>query len=621
MPTYWTQTLIPTLREAPAEAVVPSHQLLLRAGFISKLGSGLYTYLPLGLRSLHRAIAIVRDEMNKAGAAELLMPMLQPIKLWEDSGRREKYGDNLMVLTDRHDNENALAPTHEEVVTSIVAEHIQSYKDLPKNLYQIQTKFRDEFRPRFGVLRTREFTMKDAYSFHLTQEGEAGLDVEYQNMHDTYCRIFDRCGLPYRVVFADAGEIGGDGSQEFMVPAPTGEDTILASDKIDETTGRPNYAANVEKAATGPRPSNLHGEPKGDLEIVDTPGAGGIDDVCEFFKKQLKSKLKPQNMLKTLVCKGQNADGSSQWVLAVVRGDHELNEAKLKEAWRFDIALADEQEARDAGFVIGYVGPHVAVGRNDITLMVDPDAAQPGFWVTGANEKDKHVKSFNWMRELGEEDKRRWDEVQQRAILTGDIRNAEDGDPSPLNDGGTLHATKGIELGHIFKLGDNYSSKLGANVLDENNQTVDLTMGCYGIGVNRILAAAIELEDGDRKGHDDQGILWPKAIAPYDILITTIQYTPDNQVGQATTELAALLEEAGLDVLIDNRDERPGVKFKDADLIGIPLRVTIGDKGLSNNQIEIKARNGSNGPKGEAIDFSDPMSAAEKIVALFKTLP
>ncbi|MEM6459634.1 MAG: proline--tRNA ligase [Planctomycetota bacterium] len=600
MPTRWTQTLIPTTRHAPADAEVPSHQLLLRAGYVRKLGSGSYSYLPLGLRSLHKAIAIVREEMDAAGAAEVFLPTLQPVDLWQRTGRRDAYGQNLFVVTDRHGREQALGPTHEEVVTDLLSGCVESYKDLPKTVYQVQTKFRDEFRPRFGVLRSREFYMKDAYSFHCTQDGEGGLDAEYQNMYDAYCRIFDRCGVPYLIVEAEAGPIGGDASHEFMVPSPTGEDTILMNEN--------GYAANVEKAQTGPRPSDLHGQPTGDLETVHTPGCPGIDDVCAFFKKNLGSKLAPRNMLKTLVCRGD-----AGWVLAVVRGDHELNEAKLRLATSPSVALADEAEARAAGFAIGFVGPHVAVGRDDVTVVVDPDAAQGGFWVTGANEPDRHVKHFNWKRELGDEDKRRYAKFNRQAVRVADLRNAVAGDPAPPEKGGgTLTATKGIEVGHVFKLGTKYTQSLGVTVRDEHNQPVTPLMGCYGIGVNRILAAAIESEHEGRKGHDDHGILWPRSLAPYDIVITTIKFEGDAK--EAACGLASQLEDAGYEVLIDDRDERPGVKFKDADLIGVPVRVTVGDKGLSapeGPQVEVKARNGSNGPKGELV----PLDAAPARVA------
>ena len=335
MATKWSTTLIPTARQAPADAVVPSHQLMLRAGLIHKLGSGVYTYLPLGLRALQKAMQIVREEMDNAGGVEILMPTLQPIELWEQTGRREAYGDNLFVVKDRHGRIQALGPTHEEIITELCGAYIESYRDLPKTLYQIQTKFRDEFRPRFGVLRSREFQMKDAYSFHLNLDGPGGLSEAYDTIYAAYCRIFERCGVPYEIIEAEAGPIGGNASHEFMVPSPTGEDFILKSDKG-------NYAANVEKCEIGPRPQNLEADPTGDLEAVNTPDCPGIEDVCTFFKKQLKTKLKTQNMLKTLVCKAGDT-----WVIGVVRGDHDLNEAKLRQAAGLgSLEMADEKWQR-----------------------------------------------------------------------------------------------------------------------------------------------------------------------------------------------------------------------------------------------------------------------------------
>ena len=650
MPTFWSQTLIPTLRQAPAEAEAPSHRLMLRAGLIRQLGSGAYTYLPLGLRSLRKAMQIVREEMDAIGAAEVLLPSIQPIDLWQRTGRRDAYGDNLFVVNDRHGRELALGPTHEEVVTDLLGRCVESYRDLPKVVYQIQTKFRDEFRPRFGVLRSREFQMKDAYSFHLAVEGGVGsgsLDETYQAMYGAYRRIFDRCNIPYEVVEAESGPIGGSASHEFMVPSPTGEDTILSNGK--------GYWANVEKAEIGPRPADLHAEPVAELEEIHTPDCPGIDSVCEFFKKQLKSKLKPENMLKTLVCKA-----GEQWVLAVVRGDHELNESKLKAAAGDSVGLADEAEARAAGFDIGFVGPQIAVGRDDVTIVVDPDAAQGGFWVTGANKKDHHVKGFNWKRELQAEDQRRMESSRRRAIVVHDIRNAADGDPAPADrGGGTLHASKGIEVGHIFKLGTKYSKALDLTVSDEHNELKPVLMGCYGIGVNRILAAAIESERGERKGHDESGIVWPAALAPYQVLITPIKF--EGAVKDACLQLAADLEAMslpatsrdrqgadgstsrdregavsktspgpetapsrsrlvqGIDVLIDDRDERPGPKFKDADLVGIPLRITVGDKGLAQAPpaVELKARNNTLGPKGVEVPLAD---AVAKVAAVLTEL-
>ena len=607
MPDRWTQTLIPTLRQAPADAEVPSHRLMLRAGFIRKLGSGSYSYLPLGMRSLHKVMTIIREEMNAAGAQEVFLPTLQPVDLWQRTGRREAYGENLFVVTDRHGRQVALGPTHEEVITDLIGGYVESYRDLPLTLYQIQTKFRDEFRPRFGVLRSREFLMKDAYSFHLAMQGEGGLDEIYKRQYQAYCRIFERCGLPYEVVEAESGPIGGSASHEFMVPSPTGEDTILQSEH--------GYAANVEKCEIGERGvseifrnlAEAHGfrsvgftaasPPTGELEQVHTPDTPGIDDVIAFFKREHKTKLKPQNMLKTLVCR----DARGEWVVAVVRADHELNEAKL------GATLADERESREAGFAVGFVGPQVVTRREDVRLVIDPDAARDQFWVTGANEVDHHVKHFHWQRDvLGELPTPTLSEPEAGAsetsgtprITIADIRNAVAGDPAPSSGGrggGTLRETKGIEVGHVFKLGDKYTRALDVTVNDECNQPIHPLMGCYGIGVNRILAAAIE-RDG---GHDESGIIWPAAIAPYRVLIVPIKY--ESEVREVTDRLAAALEEHGLDVLIDDRDQRPGVKFNDADLIGIPLRLVVGDKGLKEGNIELKARDGSLGERGEAV--------------------
>jgi prolyl-tRNA synthetase len=396
--------------------------------------------------------------------------------------------------------------------------------------------------------------MKDAYSFDLTREG---LDASYDAMFDAYHRIFQRCGLDFVTVEAESGPIGGSASHEFMVLTDTGEDTILYSDKN-------NYAANVEKCETGERASDLTGAPTGELEKVHTPGMASIDDVCKFMK------VKPKNMLKTLVFWAED-----QWVVAVVRGDHDVNEAKLRAACGLAIVMADEKAAREAGFAIGFVGPQVAGGRSDVVVVVDPDAAQAQFWATGANEVDHHVKHFNWQRDV----------VGQGVdVKIADIRNAVAGDPSPRNDGGVLQTAKGIEIGHVFKLGTKYSDALDLTVLDQEQQKRRVIMGCYGIGVNRILAAALEME----KGHDDRGIIWPRSIAPYSVIITPVRY--EGAVKDAADRLHDELTARGIDVLLDDRDERPGVKFNDADLIGIPLRLTIGDKGLAAGEIEYKPR-------------------------------
>ncbi len=554
----WTKSLIPTLRQAPAEAVVPSHQLMLRAGVIQQVASGAYNYLPLGWRSLHKAMEIIRTEMNSAGAAEVFMPALQPIEWWEATGRRARLGENMFVVTDRHGREQAPGPTHEEVITMLFGGAVTSYKQLPVNLYQIQTKFRDEYRPRFGVLRSREFQMKDAYSFHLTVDGPDGLDVEYQNMYDCYCRIFDRCGLKYVIVEAETGDMGGNASHQFTVLTPTGEDTIFTNDSR-------SYSANIEKCSTGARSYNLDGEPTGELDKVHTPDCSSIEDVSKFMK------VKPKNMLKSMVYKA-----GDELIVAVVRGDHDVNEEKLKDATgQTVVGLADDAEAKAAGFPVGFIGPHVEVSCR---TFIDFDAAQDQFWAAGGNEVDHHVKHFNWKRDLIQH-------VDDTCYVVADIRNAIDGDPAPEDrGGGTLHASKGIEVGQVFKLGRKYTQALGVTVLDENQQNVVPIMGCYGIGVNRILASAIEQEGG----HDDRGIIWPMALAPFHVVITPIKYSGD--VAKVCDDIYATLTAADIDVLLDDRDERPGVKFNDADLIGIPLRIVIGDKGLANQEVELKAR-------------------------------
>jgi len=600
MPTKWTQTLIPTSRQVPGEAQVPSHQLMLRAGLIRQLGSGMYDYLPLGLRSLQKIMAIVREEMTRAGAVEVLLPAIIPLELFQKTGRDSAYGDNLFRLTDRHGREQALGPTHEEVVTELVGAYVASYRQLPLTLYQIQTKFRDEYRPRFGVLRSREFQMKDAYSFHLDLES---LQETYQAQYDAYCRIFDRCGLPYEIVEAEAGPIGGSASHEFMVPSPTGEDTILKSD-----IG--NYAANVEKCEIGSREHSLDGEPTGELDKVHTPNCATIEDVSKFMK------VKPKNMLKTMVyvaVKEEDVEGIDPWyIISVVRGDHDINEGKLRDqanellGAKATLEMADERIAREDGFAIGFVGPHTLVGRDDAHLVVDPDAAQAQFWACGANEVDHHIKHFNWQRDVS------------ATINVADIRNACAGDPSPKNDGGILEETKGIEIGHVFKLGTKYSEAMDVTVLDKDNQRKSLIMGCYGIGTNRIIAAAIEKQHG----HDENGIIWPSAIAPYQVLITTIKY--EGQIKEVADQLASEIESqrsptAPLsffhpDVLIDDRDERPGVKFNDADLIGIPIRITIGDKALKDGNVEIKPRRAD---KAELVPIDQ---AAARVIELLAEL-
>ena len=553
----YSKLLIPTVKEVPAEAEIPSHQLMLRAGYIRKVASGTYTYLVLGARCLRKIIQIVREEIDAAGAQEIIMPVVQPMELWETTGRKDDYGETLGHFIDRHGRDNALAPTAEEVCTFHASQEIKSYKQLPINLYQINTKYRDEFRPRFGVLRSREFIMKDAYSF---DADAAGLDESYQAMYDAYCRILTRCGVPFVIVDAASGEIGGTGSHEFMIPCDAGEDMILSSDKG-------NYAANVEKCATGDRPATLDGEATGELETVHTPDMKSIDDVGAFMK------VKPPHLLKTLVFRS-----GERWVIGVVRGDHELSEDKFRGVVAGPVELADDNEAREAGFVIGFVGPHVVVGRHDVTLYVDPDAAAAQFWAAGANDRDHHVKHFNWRRDVLDP----LGDAAGQVVQIADIRSAFDGDPSPMNDGGVLHGSRGIETGHIFKLGTKYSEKLGATYLDENGKEQVCLMGCYGIGINRILAAAIEV------GHDADGCSLPVTIAPFQVEVLAIGSA--DEVAAEAERVYNGIRATGADVLLDDRKARPGVKFKDADLIGIPVQVVVGDRGLKEGVVEIKRR-------------------------------
>ncbi|MCA9294271.1 MAG: proline--tRNA ligase [Phycisphaerales bacterium] len=585
----WSRTLIPTAKEPPADAEAPSHKLLVRAGYIRRVTAGVYEYLPLGWRVLRKVSQIVREEMNAAGASEMLMPALAPTELLRETGRAEDYGDLLFRFEDRHGRDSYLGPTHEEVITDLMRQVVSSYKQLPLNLYQIQTKYRDEFRPRAGLLRGREFLMKDAYSFDMTLEG---LNEAYDKMYQAYTNIFTRCGLDFTVVEAEAGPIGGSASHEFMVNCETGEDTILVCPES-------GYAANVEKCEIGERPAPavgfFVGEPSGALEEVHTPNCPGIDDVCAFMK------VKPQNMLKTVVFKVVKQSEEEEknfpgdwWVVAVVRGDHDVNEGKVREISECKLVLADPEEARKSGFEIGFVSPRAAVGKPQTLIIVDPDAAvgmdaakgKPMFWVTGADKKDHHVKHFNWQRDLGKDPVSSCADKKDCFFEVGSIRNAMAGDPSPRAKGAMLEARRGIEVGHIFKLGKKYSSAMGFKVSGEDQKLHEVIMGCYGIGVSRTVASAVEM------AFDDDGIVWPAAIAPYHVLITVMK-PGDAKSMEVAEQLANEMSELGLDVLIDDRDERPGSKFKDADLIGIPVRVTIGEKGLAESAVEFKLRSDS----------------------------
>jgi prolyl-tRNA synthetase len=565
----WTQTLIPTLRQTPADAQMVSHQLMLRAGLIRQVAAGAFDFLPLGLRSLHKAAQIVREEMDVCGCAEVLLPSLQPMELWQKTGRSVSYGPNLMRLKDRHGREMILGPTHEEVITELVSAYINSYKQLPLGFYQIQTKFRDEYRPRFGLMRCREFLMKDAYSFHATQ---ASLDQWYTKLYAAYERIFRRCGIAYTVVEAASGEMGGTASHEFMVICDAGEDVLLESDKG-------NYHANLEHARTGNRAHDLSGQPQGELEIVHTPGMHSIDEVASFLH------IPPAQMLKTLVYQASPGPGPAfapRYVIAVVRGDHDVNEAKLQGIVRERmnvgaIQLADTPELQQR-FAIGFVGPDAAMREFFAVLIIDPDAAQDCAWVAGANEADHHVRNFNWFRDVGDR------LADPTRTLVADIRNAVYGDPSPLNDGGILHVSRGIEIGHVFKLGTKYSSALDACFLDDQGQKHPIIMGCYGIGIARMLIAAVEAS------HDEHGIIWPGAgaLAPYCVCITPVRY--DGETRAASDSLYGQLTAAGVDTILDDRDMRAGAKFADADLVGFPIRINVGDRSLKEGRAEIKQR-------------------------------
>ncbi|MBX3316598.1 MAG: proline--tRNA ligase [Phycisphaeraceae bacterium] len=584
----WAETLIPTAREAPADAETPSHIWLVRGGYIRKVAAGVYDYLPLAWRVLQKISAIIREEMDGAGSRELFMPVFVPMEFYNETRRHEAYGDLLFTVKDRKGNVAALGPTHEETITEMVRGSITSYKQLPLGLYQIQTKFRDEARPRAGLLRCREFIMKDAYSFHLEVEGVGGLNEHYDAMYRAYSNTFRRCGLDYSAVEAESGPIGGSASHEFMVNCESGEDTILKCPAS-------GYAANVEKCEIGERPRGTFQEPAtGELTEVHTPNLPGIEEVGKFMK------VKPDRMLKTIVFKtGDPVSGTMwsrdgraiPWIIATVRGDHDVNEGKVKALTGYSVEVADPAAAKAAGFAIGYVSPRAVKTVPGTLLLVDNDASLGGFWATGADKPDHHVKHFNWRRDVGE----KLDDPSY--VKVADIRNAMAGDPSPRAAGATLVAARGIEVGHIFKLGTKYSDAMGLSVLDDKQQKRSVIMGCYGIGVSRTMAACVEMS------HDANGIIWPAAIAPYHVLITLMK-PEDVKQQEVAWDLAKQLNDAGVDVLIDDRDERPGVKFKDADIVGIPVRLTIGDKALEQGGVEFKMRKDTQG-KGEVVSLAD----------------
>jgi prolyl-tRNA synthetase len=554
----WSKTFIPTLKEVPADAEIPSHKLMLRAGLIRQLMAGAYTYLPLGLRALKKAEAIVREEMDAAGAVEIFMPALTPIELYERTNRLEAFGNVLIKFEVKRGDRRvpmALGPTHEEVVTDLVSRHISSYRQLPLTLYQIQTKFRNEERPRFGVLRTSEFLMKDAYSFSTNLEQ---LNQAYDAMYKAYCRIFSRCGLEYVPVEAESGPIGGDASHEFMIPAANGEDTILRCESC-------GYGANVERADTGRKPSSTttaEADLKPKTELA-TPNAGSIDAVCKMLK------CKPHKMIKTLIFK---ADGKT--VAVLIRGDHEANENKIRRALgATSVEMADEATIRAAtNAPTGFAGP---VGIQ-CEIIADHDIPLIANAVTGANKADAHFVNVNLGRDydLAKDESGAW--------KTFDLRNAAADDPCPKC-AGKLGLVHGIEVGHVFKLGTKYTVALDATFLDEKEQRHPIIMGCYGIGVNRIIAGLAETK------HDENGMIWPLAVAPYSVILISLNAN-DASVTKVADEYYDALQKAGVDVLYDDRDQRPGFKFKDADLIGIPLRVVVGGKGLGEGKVEIKWR-------------------------------
>lgn len=567
----WSKILIPTLKEDPADAEVISHKLLVRAGFIRQVSRGVYDYFPLALRVIRKIEQIVREEMNRAGAQELLMPITAPAELWQESGRWEMYGKELLRFKDRNERDFCLGPTHEEIVTDLVRRSVRSYRELPFNLYQIQTKFRDEPRPRFGLMRGREFIMKDAYSFHTDVED---CRREYDNMYQTYKRIFSRCGLRFRPVEADTDTIGGSQSHEFQVLAESGEDAIVSCNTCD-------YAANVEKAEVkAARPTGRDiAEVSPKLEKVSTPGKKSVAEVAEYLK------LPSENFIKTLVYRTD----SGEFVAVLARGDHEVNELKLKTVLGCrEIALADEASVATAiGVAPGFLGP---IG---LKLRVLADLSVHGMRaaVTGANEPNAHFINVDQERDF-------------TPTVFADLRLAAAGDPCPRCEHGRLEAHRGIEVGQVFYLGTKYSVAMGATYLDAEGRERPIEMGCYGIGVSRLVAAAIE------QNHDANGIIWPFSVAPFQVLLLPINYK-DQSIREATDNLYGELQKHGVEVLLDDRDERPGVKFKDADLVGIPLRVTIGAKGLEKGCLELRLRRDG---KTEEVPVADGATKIRAIV-------
>lgn len=569
-----TKLYAPTLREIPSDADVVSQQLMLRAGFMRKTANGLYSFLPLGWRSIKKIEAIVREEMDRASAQEIMMPILQPAEIWKESGRWNAYGAEMMRINDRHDNEFCLGPTHEEMITTLVKNEINSYRQLPVNLYQIQSKFRDERRPRYGLMRSREFIMKDAYSFDVD---EAGLDESYKSMYDAYTRIFTRCGLTFRPVEADSGAIGGSGTHEFMAIAEAGEADIVYCTKCD-------YAANIEIGKPGIMKQEE--EALQELSIVDTPNASTIEAVAEMLNLPLHKTIKAVVF---------SIDGKV--VLAIVRGDHEVNEVAVQHAVLGSVEpeMATPEELEKVGLTAGFISPVGLKQTEEFAIVVDESVMETYNVCGGANKKDAHYININPKRDFNVED-----------IIVAPIRLITDDDVCPTC-GGTLEHAKGIEVGQVFKLGTKYSEALQATFLDQNGRPNPMIMGCYGIGVSRTLAAAIE------QYHDENGIIWPRAIAPFEAVIVPIN-AKDEALMSTSQTIYTALQDAGVDVLLDDRKDRAGVKFKDADLIGYPLRITVSKNTLENNEVEIQIRK-----SGEAITCAID-SVATKVTELLQDL-
>ncbi len=542
----WSQYYLFTTREVPNDAEVVSHQLMIRAGMIKKLAAGIYTYLPFGWRSLAKLSAIVRRELDAAGALELQMPAIQPAELWQESGRWQRYGKELLRIKDRHDREFAFGPTHEEVITDLVRRDVKSYRQLPFNLYQIQTKFRDEIRPRFGLMRGREFIMKDAYSFDVDA---AGLDKAYEAMRRAYCAIFDACRLDYSAVEADTGTIGGSASHEFMVMAGSGESAVVRCPSC-------GYAANVEKAETRREPAG-EAHPPQELQEVATPGKKAVEEVARFLK------IAPRRIVKTLIYETEKG-----LVAALIRGDREVNEVKLMNHLDVErLELASEEKVREAtGAPVGFAGP---IGLSGLRMVAEESIRHLTNWACGANKEDAHYTGVNPGRDV------QLSEFADFLLVHG-------GDACPRCDG-TLEVFRGIEVGHIFKLGDKYSKALGCTFTDEAGAELPMIMGCYGLGIGRTVAAAIE------QNHDADGIIWPRPLAPFEVLLAGLN-PDDAEVRRVTEGLYDQLREKGVEVFYDDRDERPGVKFKDADLIGLPVRLVVGAKSLKDGQVEVSLR-------------------------------